>query len=70
MKIMSVFDPEQFLVEMYGSGTCEGRPFIVMEELPNGTLNSALVNYKKYLQKVDILLMIAKEVVLIVIAKN
>mmetsp|Transcript_5892 Transcript_5892/g.12222 ORF Transcript_5892/g.12222 Transcript_5892/m.12222 type:complete len:421 (-) Transcript_5892:236-1498(-) len=59
MKVMSVFDSSKFLVEMYGSGICEGRPFIVMEELPNGTLEKNFPNYTRNLQKVDILLMIA-----------
>ena len=36
------------------------RPFIVMEELPNGTLEKNFPKYIRNLQKVDIILKIAK----------
>ncbi|GMI06614.1 hypothetical protein TrVE_jg7942 [Triparma verrucosa] len=60
MKLMAIFDPTQFLVEMYGGGICEGRPFIVMEELPNGTLDENFKDFRTYKDKVSVLLNIAK----------
>lgn len=57
---MTIFDPTQFLVEMYGSGVCERRPFIVMEELSNGCLDSNFKDFRTYKDKVGILLKIAK----------
>ena len=59
-KVLSLCKACPYIVDIIGSGNHEDHPFIVMEELSNGTLDSNFGRYTTYKAKLKVLQIIAE----------